>query len=137
LGPNAEFWFDDIARERLLLVGGYPTMFRQFVVNVLAHDAREDIFALPMTSTAAARVLKRLNVVADAIYIDAGHEEEEVRADMALYYELLRPGGVLIGDDYHSRWSGVVRAVDGFAARRRLEVTLLGAKRSKWWLTKP
>jgi len=136
LGSNPEFWFNDVERERLHLVGGYPTMFRQFVVNILTHGATEEIFPLP-TSTAAARVLRRLGIVADAIYIDGGHEEEEVKADVELYYDLLRPGGVLLGDDYHSRWPGVVRAVDDFAATRRIEVSLLGAKRSKWWLTKP
>ena len=106
-------------------------------MNVLAHEVSEKIFPLPMTSTAAARVLNRLGIVADLIYIDAGHEEEEVSADVNLYYELLRPGGILFGDDYHTAWPGIMSAVDAFAAKRHLNVTLSGVKNSKWVLRKP
>lgn len=134
LGSNESIWLDPETRPHLLLRGGYPTMFRQFIFNVIAHDATDEVFPLPMTSTSAARLLRELDVVADAIYIDAGHEQEEVAADLQLYFELLRPGGAMFGDDYHTRWSGVIRAVDAFCAARRLQVTVDDAK---WLIRKP
>jgi hypothetical protein len=87
-----------------------------------------------MTSTTAARVLRRLGVVADAIYLDAGHEEEELAADLRLYYDLLRPGGALFGDDYDERWPGVMRAANSFSRRQGLE---LGVHAKKWIVWKP
>jgi hypothetical protein len=134
LGSNESIWLDPETRPHLMLRGGYPTMFRQFVANVLAHDAREAVFPLPMTATSAAHLLRELGVVADTIYIDAGHEEEEVSADLNLYWERVRPGGILFGDDYHTRWSGVIRAVNGFAKRHRLA---LEQREYKWMLRKP
>jgi hypothetical protein len=37
--------------------------------------------------------LKKLGVVPDLIYIDAGHEEDEVAIDLKLYYDLLKKPG--------------------------------------------
>ena len=54
---------------------------------------------------------------ADAIYLDASHEYESVVADLVAYWRVLRPGGVLIGDDFDSSWPGVVRAVNEFSER--------------------
>jgi len=134
LGSNDSIWLDPHDRRHLMLRGGYPTMFRQFVFNLLEHDAADDVFPLPMTSTTAARVLRRLGVVADAIYLDAGHEEEELAADLRLYYDLLRPGGALFGDDFDERWPGVMRAANSFSRRQGLE---LGVHAKKWIVWKP
>ena len=111
---SAEHWLGAKDRARLGLRGGYPDLYRQFVFNLLELGA-DDVFPLPMTSTAAARVLRELGVRADLVYVDAGHEEEEVSADLANYSTLLSPAGVMFGDDYHSDWPGLVRAVDDFA----------------------
>ena len=110
------------------LEGGYPTLYRQFIVNIIATDAAADIYPLPLTTVAAARVLEGLGITADAIYIDAGHEEAEVALDLRLFTERLRSGGVLFGDDYHARWPGVVRAVDRFCNEARHELTIDGTK---------
>lgn len=119
LGSNVELWLQADARRSLNLRHGYPDMFPQFVSNMIHAGIMDDVFPLPMTTTAAARLLGRLGVVADAVYVDAGHEEEEVYADLCLYHDLLRPGGVLFGDDYAEPWPGVVAAVNRFAAERR------------------
>jgi hypothetical protein len=116
LGSNTEIWLDAALRPSLLLKHGYPRMFYQFLRNMQHAEILDDVFPLPMTSTSAAHLLKRLGIQADAIYIDAGHHEEEVLLDLRLYSEVLRPGGILFGDDYHESWPGVMRAVDSFAA---------------------
>jgi Methyltransferase domain len=63
----------------------------------------------------------------DWAYIDGDHTYEAVLADLEAFYALLRPGGVLAGDDYGVvGWWGdaVIRAVDEFAGRHgcRLQV---------------
>ena len=122
---SSEHWLGAKDRARLRLRGGYPDLYRQFVFNLLALGA-EDVFPLPMTSTAAAVVLRELGVRADLVYIDAGHEEDDVRADLANYSALLLPGGVMFGDDYEPTWPGLVRAVDTFARRRRRKLEHAG-----------
>ncbi len=44
----------------------------------------------------------------DIIYVDGGHSAMDVYSDAAQSWLLLKPGGILIFDDY--RWLGVVRA---------------------------
>ena len=111
---TAHHWISPKYRPMLRLRAGYPSLFPQFVANVLSRDALNDVYPLPMTTVAAAGVLSHLGIVADVVYVDAGHEEEEVRADLENYFELLRPGGVMFGDDYHPNVPGVIRAVDRF-----------------------
>jgi hypothetical protein len=37
----------------------------------------------------------------DFIYVDANHSYEGCKKDLDLYWEKLKPGGILMGDDYH------------------------------------
>lgn len=134
LGSNDSLWLDAEFRKSLMLSNGYPSMFRQFIYNVIQHGATDRIYPLPMTSTCGAYLLKRLNVKADAIYIDAGHEEDEVYTDLTRYYEILTSGGAMFGDDYSIDWEGVVRAVDRFCRERNIT---LNTDDGKWLFEKP
>lgn len=122
LGSNDTLWVEDDLRLHLQLDHGYPNMFRQFVFNVKAAGAQDYISPFPITSTAAARVLHRLGIKLDALYIDAGHEEEEVYFDIKLFYGLVVEGGAIFGDDYDENWPGVIRAVNRFCAEHNLEL---------------
>jgi hypothetical protein len=73
---------------------GYPTLYFQFLANVLHSGAADRIVPLPNTSANAARWLARVGVRADVVYLDASHEEDDVYQDLCLYWPLLRPGGV-------------------------------------------
>jgi len=64
---------------------------------------------------------------ADFVYIDARHDYESVREDLALWHPKLRPGGILAGHDYldgeiPAGSFGVKSAVDEFCAEWGLEV---------------
>jgi hypothetical protein len=55
----------------------------------------------------------------DWIYIDGNHRYEYVKDELARSLDLVRPGGVIAGDDYaNPGWwdDGVTRAVDEFVA---------------------
>jgi hypothetical protein len=74
------------------------------------------VIVLRETSTDAAEQLAPDSL--DWVYIDGDHNYESVKADLAAYHRLVRPGGVIAGDDYamNGWWaSGVVNAVDEFA----------------------
>ena len=122
LGSNATLWLEDDLRTHLQLVHGYPSMFRQFVHNVKAAGAQDCISPFPITSTAAAHAFPKLGIKFDALYVDAGHEEEEVYFDLKLFYGSVVEGGAIFGDDYHENWPVVIRAVNRFCAEKNLEL---------------
>lgn len=134
LGSNDTLWLNDKYRSLLGLRGGYPNMFPQFIANIHHAGIQNKVYPLPMTSTSAYFLLKKMNIIADLVYIDAGHEEDEVYLDLLYYYDLLRSGGVLFGDDYNEAWPGVVAAVNKFAAEKKL---LLECGAGKFMFKKP
>lgn len=59
----------------------------------------------------------------DFIYLDANHSYEGVWADLNRWFDKVRAGGLLIGDDYgHICFPGVKQAVDRFFRERTLKV---------------
>ena len=65
----------------------------------------------------------------DWVYIDGDHTYPAVRDDLAAFYELVKAGGVIAGDDYGmvGWWEdGVRRAVDEFVTERGCDVVILG-----------
>lgn len=47
----------------------------------------------------------------DLIFIDALHDYEHVKQDIALWWPKVRVGGILAGHDFNHKWPGVERAV--------------------------
>lgn len=47
----------------------------------------------------------------DLVFVDAGHQYEDVKADLADWYPKVRPGGWLVCDDCTPEWPGVVQAI--------------------------
>lgn len=118
--------------DSLGLVHGWPSLYWQFLSNMVLSGHAERVVPLPQTSDNAALILRRLGLRADLIHIDAAHEYEPVKRDLENYWALLRPGGILVGDDY--AWPGVKQAADEFAARMGLR---LEVEDPKWTLRKP
>ncbi len=81
---------------------GFPQMYQVFLQNVVDNNLTDTIFPLPLSSLSAARMLGALNWQIDLIYLDSAHQSGETLSELILYYKLLRPGGILIGDDYKS-----------------------------------
>ena len=101
---------------------GRPELYNQFIANVLFSNNADMIVPFPVNSLAAARFLAEKGLSADAIYIDAGHDYEDALSDLRAYWKLVRPGGVIFGDDYILGWIGVVRAVHDFAEEHELAI---------------
>jgi len=99
---SQEFWYDhtDIERYRSLRMRhGYPQTYYQFLSNVVRAGHADQIIPFPTTSLIAARWFARQGVAASLIYLDASHDYDDVLSDMRAYWPLVRPGGVLFGDD--------------------------------------
>jgi len=74
--------------------------------------------------------------VVDFVFIDAAHDYESVKEDIAAWWPKVKSGGVLAGDDYQPSWPGVIQAVSEFS-----EVTgipyLLIHNTCHWFILKP
>lgn len=113
-----EMWVDKSDKKRygaLRLKNGFPQLYYQFASNVVELGLQDRIVPLPQPSTGAASILKTFNerfgLQVDFAYIDASHEYVDVVQDIELYKGLLSETGVICGDDFCPRWSGVMRAV--------------------------
>jgi len=113
---------------------GMPLLYEQFLSNVVRCGAQDRIIPLPQTSTNAAALLRRLGIQAGLIHLDASHDYEDVLQDARAYWDILTPGGFLVGDDYTPDWPSVIKAADQFAAEK---TTQLLPSTPKWIVRKP
>lgn len=119
-----EFRMDQSDPERFKALDcrhGYPQVYFQFLANVCRSGHQDRIVPFPIDSATAALWLLSHGVSADLIYIDGSHEEEAVYQDLLDYSAVLRPGGILFGDDWD--WGGVRAAVEQFAREEHLPIT--------------
>jgi hypothetical protein len=69
----------------------------------------------PVTARQAAEFLFSRQVQAHFIYLNAGHEAEDVYEDLAGFWKVLRRDGILMGDNYEPNiWPALARAVQRF-----------------------
>ncbi len=113
---------------------GRPQVYYSFLATVVDAGLTDYIVPMPMDSKSAARYLQDLNIDASLIYIDGNHEGGEVYTDLAAYWARLRPGGIMLLDDYvpskkpHHMFAGLVADVNRFAAERQLRIEQSGSK---------
>ena len=113
---------------------GHPTLYNVFLQRVFAHNLTERIFPLAMPSLTAARLLAAAQWIIDVIYVDSAHEQGETLIELHMYFNLLRPGGILLGDDWKV-FPAVKHDVTLFAECVNRPVTILGD--NVWMITKP
>jgi|EP00966_Prymnesium_polylepis_P296827 hypothetical protein len=100
----------------LAFKNGFPQVYFHFLANVVQAGLAPYVLPFPATSRLAISLLRSEGVLADLIHIDAGHSYLDAKEDIALWWPLVRPGGVMLGDDFRPSWSGVVRAACEHAA---------------------
>jgi Methyltransferase domain len=129
-----EFWTDQSDPARYLslqLQHGYPSVYYQFLANVCHCGFQDRVVPFPQTASIAALWFRYYGLVADLVYLDASHEEEDVYRDLWDYWAVVADDGVLLGDDYS--WDGVRLAVERFAREERRPVAFVA---DKWVLRK-
>lgn len=130
-----EFWttLNETDERDLKLINGYPSVYYQFLSNVVHRGHSDSIIPVPNTSVNGCRILKHMGVQPDLIYIDGSHEMEDVMIDMEMYWDILKPNGVMFGDDYFY-WQGVTNAVNLFSKTKG--VSLRVEDKNTWVLQK-
>lgn len=56
----------------------------------------------------------------DFIFVDGSHDYASVKHDLDVWFPKLKRGGIIGGDDYHTAWPGVMKAVDEKFPNKRL-----------------
>lgn len=112
---------------------GYPTVYRTFLSNIVHQELQDYVVPFPVPSRLAAEFFAEKGMQADLIHVDAAHEYDDVLEDLRWWWPLVRPCGILFGDDYPG-WEGVKRAVDEWAAANDLQ---LEVRDPKWIVRKP
>jgi hypothetical protein len=107
---------------------GYPTLYYQFLANIMHSDLQDFILPLPTTSATGALWLTAKGLRADIIYIDGSDEEDVVN-----YWKLLKYGGIMVGDDWHLGSIGVICAVNRFSKETGIKYQVTG---SSWFMQK-
>ena len=80
------------------------------------HIENNTVEILRMTSKEALKKIQHIKF--DFIYIDGNHKYEFVKFDLENYYNLLKSGGYLVGDDY--RIESIKTAVLEFVNKNKI-----------------
>jgi hypothetical protein len=113
---------------------GFPSVYYTFLSNVVHSGTSDYVIPFPAPSKLASDYFFSKKLKFDMIHIDAGHEYEDVVDDIELWWRNIRPGGILLGDDYMDFWAGVKQAANEFSNKTGLQLFVDG---TKWWVHKP
>ncbi|MQM18829.1 hypothetical protein Taro_051825 [Colocasia esculenta] len=117
--PPKKDLFKDIAD-----LNGDVVLMYQFMQNVVASGEEDRVLPVPFSTASGLAALCEWGVYADLVEVDAGHDFHSAWQDINLAWEVVRPGGIMFGHDYHNSADrhGVRRAVDLFARTKGLRV---------------
>jgi len=106
-----------------------------YVVETMARDHGDRFKMIRKTSIEAAFQFAPglTDEILDFVYIDGEHTTAEALIDCAVWYQVLRPGGILAGDDY--MMSEVAMAVNYFAHRKKGKLHIEN-NNTVWWFQK-
>jgi hypothetical protein len=105
---------------------GYPTLYYQFLANIMHEGLQDLIVPVATTSAIGARWLATQNLQPDVVYIDASHDEDDVYQDLVGYWKQLKIGGIACGDDFSPAWYGVIAAVNRFSREQDVQLQFGG-----------
>jgi GR25 family glycosyltransferase involved in LPS biosynthesis len=96
------------------IVGAFNgDIFYEFIDNTVLSKNYNKFEIIKDTSHNAANQFSNGSI--DYLMLDAGHSYDDVKADINYWYNKIKPGGTISGDDYGgSFFPGVTRAVDEF-----------------------
>lgn len=109
-----------------------PTLYQQFLSNVIHAGLTDKIVPVRMSSLDAADKFRRLDLEIDLIYIDASHDYESVYNDISAWYPYVQEKGIMTGDDWQH--PPIQQAVSQFAQENNLNVF---CDWQFWMLVKP
>lgn len=151
-GEFSEFILDNNPDTKLIGIDPYepypgyrdytlPQTFNKLYNEMLGRVGKNDRFSLLKGfSGAYAHIFQDDSL--DFVYIDGNHDFDHVTQDLDNWYQKVKPGGIVAGDDYvrrkgQDRYYDVIRAVDDFADKHEIPELILYTKdRTNWMFYK-
>ncbi len=93
------------------------SLYETFIQNMKPVEKYYNPIRMP--SLEASRLYK--NDSLDFVLLDAAHDHFNVSIDILSWLPKVKPGGILAGDDFHTDWPGVIRAVNELLPGYRVE----------------
>jgi hypothetical protein len=98
---------------------GQPRLYEQYMINVVGKGVSELVLPVRTAATVGLRFLRSYIQKGKlpppgVIYLDAAHEYPQTVFEIQLAWEVLKPGGFLVGDDYDGFWPSVQQSVNEF-----------------------
>jgi hypothetical protein len=95
----------------------------RFNANTATYKDR--LTKLSMPSSEGLPILLEQKKSFDLIYIDGSHEVPDVQQDTLDCWQMLRPGGIVIWDDYDTFYPSIRPLIDNFLAEHNGELSVL------------
>lgn len=113
--------------QRLLTAEDVPAAFRRHLA-----ERSIDATILQMPSLAAVSIFQDDSL--DLVFLDASHDYAAITADLTIWFDKLRPGGIFAGHDFNDRHPGVKQAVAEFTMKHMR--SLQTSPGDIWWFEK-
>ena len=92
---------------------GESRLYYRFLNTMIKEALTTTVMPLRVSSISGARIIKTMQYTVDAIYLDSAHEYGETWFELMLFWEVLKPGGVLFGDGKRGFLPGNRKQVTG------------------------
>ena len=109
----------------------WETIYHYSVDKLAAFGDRAEFIRLP--SEQAATMIADDSL--DFVFIDGDHSYAGALADCVNYYDKVRSGGIVAGDDYNIEDVG--RALHDFFGEKKLVINIYAGQKRFWWVEKP
>jgi hypothetical protein len=117
-----EHWVHNDMRKLTGFVYGRPSVYEQFIANIIGNNLTDYVIPYSTTSILGARFLLERKLSPQIIYLDSAHLQGETYVELELYWSILQIGGLIIGDDW--RWSSVRCDVLRFTYNNNVKVNV-------------
>jgi hypothetical protein len=116
------YYENDSFADTIMQYGGFEKHIKNVLTHLRPYENRYTWFRCPSLDITNEQIPD--NSI-DAIFIDGDHSYDAVSKDLPFWWNKLKIGGWLLGDDYASSHIGTTKAIDEFAQKNNLELEFL------------
>ena len=124
-----KYYPNDLFATDVLSYGGFEKLIKNINLHLEPFESRYKWFREESLKISNSQIDD--NSV-DAVFIDGDHSYDAVSKDLPFWWNKLKVGGWLLGDDYASCCPGTTKAVDEFAKKNNLKLEFLYKKDGKF-----
>lgn len=114
--------YDDLFSKDVTNNGGFDALVTQITNILLPFGDRSKFIRKPSLEVSENEIS---NETLDLVFIDGDHSYDAVCKDLRFWWNKIKVGGYILGDDYTRVHPGTIKAVDEFAKEYNLEMTIL------------